>query len=93
MSNPGYLIIAGGVVAVLSWNSGIRKIGPVNGVLFINFVPITAFSIGLAQGRAFSSAEIFGASLVILALVSNNLYLRRAASVTLPVSPIATCKS
>ncbi|GGC01564.1 transporter [Marinobacterium zhoushanense] len=88
-----YLIIAGGVVAVLSWNSGIRKIGPVNGVLFINFVPITAFSIGIAQGREFSNAELFGAALVILALVSNNLYLRRASSLHLPVSPVATGKS
>jgi drug/metabolite transporter (DMT)-like permease len=48
----------------------------VNGVLFINFVPITAFAIGVAQGHSFSAAEVIGASLVIGALIANNLYLR-----------------
>ncbi|MBL8482081.1 MAG: DMT family transporter, partial [Rhodocyclaceae bacterium] len=45
-----YLIVLCSVVAVLAWNSGNRRIGAENGVLFINFVPVTAFGIGLAQG-------------------------------------------
>ena len=71
-----YLIVLGGLVAVLSWNTGIRRMGAVNGVLFINFVPITAFVIGLFQGHHFSLAELSGAGLVIGALVANNLHLR-----------------
>ncbi|MGD8574430.1 MAG: DMT family transporter [Gammaproteobacteria bacterium] len=73
-----YLIVPGALVAVLSWNTGIRRIGPVNGVLFINFVPITAFAIGALQGHAFSTAELVGAGLVIGALILNNLHLRLA---------------
>lgn len=73
-----YLIVLGALVAVLSWNAGIRRLGAVNGVLFINFVPITAFAIGVLSGRAFSAAEIAGAALVIGALIANNLYLRQA---------------
>lgn len=71
-----YLIIPGGVVAALSWNAGIKMLGAINGVLFINFVPITAFVIGVISGRDFSAAEITGAILVIGALIANNLYLR-----------------
>lgn len=72
-----YLIVMGGLVAVLSWNTGIRKLGAVNGVLFINFVPITAFTIGVLNGRSFSLMELVGAATVITALVANNLYVRR----------------
>jgi len=88
-----YLIIGGGVIAVLSWNTGIRMVGPINGVLFINFVPITAFAIGIAQGRVFSTAELAGAALVILALVANNLYLRRSAPATPPVGRTGVYKT
>ena len=71
-----YLIVLGGLVAVLSWNTGIKLLGAVNGVLFINFVPITAFTIGILQGRDFSLTEVSGALLVITALVANSLFLR-----------------
>ena len=71
-----YLVIMGALLAVLSWNTGIKMLGAVNGVLFINFVPITAFTIGVIQGRSFSAAEVIGASLVIGALIANNGYLR-----------------
>jgi drug/metabolite transporter (DMT)-like permease len=71
-----YMILIAALVAVLSWNVGIKLLGAVNGVLFINFVPITAFAIGVVQGRSFSSAEVIGALLVIGALIANNLYLR-----------------
>jgi len=74
-----YLIVFGGVLAVLSWNIGIKLIGAVNGVLFINFVPITAFIIGVFYGHHFSLAELIGASLVIGALIANNQYVRRTA--------------
>lgn len=77
-----YLIVMGGLVAVLSWNTGIRLLGAVNGVLFINFVPITAFTIGALSGRAFSLTEVLGALLVMTALVLNNLYLRRTLMAT-----------
>jgi len=73
-----YLVIMGGLIAVLSWNTGIRTLGAINGVLFINFVPVTAFTVGIFAGHAISSAELLGALCVIVALVANNLYLRKA---------------
>ncbi len=71
-----YLTVVGGVLAVLSWNTGIKMMGPVNGVLFINFVPVTAFTIGVLNGDSFALAEVLGAGLVVVALITNNLYMR-----------------
>jgi drug/metabolite transporter (DMT)-like permease len=73
-----YLILIAGVMAVFSWNAGIHALGPVNGVLFINLVPVTAFLIGFAQGRQFGAAELVGCGITIAALVLNNLVVRKA---------------
>ncbi len=79
--NITYIIVVASILAVLSWNVGIRSLGPVNGVLFINFVPVTAFIIGIVLGHKFSIIELLGAALVITALITNNLYLRQVKSV------------
>ena len=71
-----YLSLVGGVMAVLAWNAGIGILGPANGVLFINLVPITAFAIGVAQGHRFGASEIAGVLMVIGALVINNVATR-----------------
>ncbi len=84
-----YLVVLGALVAVLSWNAGIRRLGPVNGVLFMNVVPITAFAIGVVSGHAFSATELTGAGLVIGALVANNLYLRQTTRRTAPRPALA----
>jgi drug/metabolite transporter (DMT)-like permease len=73
-----YVIVFASVIAVLGWNEGVRRIGPVNGVLFINFVPITAFLIQALQGRPLHPMELTGAALVACALLLNNLLQRRS---------------
>ena len=78
-----YLSLVGGVMAVLAWNAGIGILGPANGVLFINLVPITAFAIGVAQGHRFGASEIAGVLMVIGALVINNVATRE------PIGPAA----
>jgi drug/metabolite transporter (DMT)-like permease len=71
-----YLSLVGGVLAVLAWNRGVALLGPLNGVLFINLVPITAFAIGIAQGHRLGAVEIAGATLTIGALLVNNAVAR-----------------
>lgn len=81
-----YIVVFASVVAVIGWNEGVRRLGPVNGVLFINFVPVTAFVIQAAQGQPVSVWELAGGGLVVLALVLNNLLQRPrrpAAAVTI----------
>jgi len=73
----GYIVVFATVLAMLGWNAGIRRLGPVNGVLFINLLPVSAFAIGIALGAHFSSAELAGAALVIASLVLSNLEARR----------------
>lgn len=75
-----YLILIAGVVAVISWNTGIKILGAVNGILFINLVPITAFTIGIFQGHQFTVVEVVGACITIGALIANNLNARRIAA-------------
>lgn len=77
-----YVVLLGAVVAVLSWNSGVRRLGAVNAVLFINLVPVTAFIIGVTLGHAFGAGELIGTMLVIGALIANNLYIRRHIAVS-----------
>jgi hypothetical protein len=74
----GYLIAISGVLAIFSWNAGNRALTPINGILFINLVPVTTFAISLVAGYSMSSVELIGAAVTVAALVSNNLYQRRA---------------
>jgi len=77
-----YLAIVAGVIAVFSWNTGVKALGPVNGVLFINLVPITAFFIGYMQHEVFTGIEIAGAALTVTALLLNNFYSRGWITIT-----------
>ncbi|QJA00380.1 DMT family transporter [Leifsonia sp. PS1209] len=75
-----YLIILAGVVAVLFWNNGNRLLGPINGTLFMNLVPITTFTIVSVTTQTLPTvAATWGVVLVVLGLVLNNIYARRAA--------------
>jgi drug/metabolite transporter (DMT)-like permease len=71
-----YMIVVSGVLAIFSWNAGNRALAPINGILFINLVPVTTFIISAATGYRVSKPEIMGAVVTIVALVSNNLYQR-----------------
>lgn len=74
-----YLIIFAGIMAVLYWNAGNKILGPVNGTLFMNLVPVTTFTITSISAHALPSAgQIIGVTLVVGALIMNNMFMRRA---------------
>jgi drug/metabolite transporter (DMT)-like permease len=73
-----FVIFAGGVLAVIAWNEGIRRLGPPNGALFINLVPVVTFAIAIGQGYVPGEFEIAGALITILALLAANLAGRQA---------------
>ncbi|WP_282939170.1 DMT family transporter [Paenibacillus sp. RC67] len=75
-----FMILIAGLFALISWNTGIKLLTPVNGILFINFVPVTTFIITVLQGHSMTVYDIGGTLLIIAALVSNNLYQRRRGS-------------
>jgi len=89
----GYMIVISGVLAIFSWNAGNRALAPINGILFINVVPVTTFAISVLSGYNMSKLEVTGAIITVGALVSNNLYQRkliRAKSVIPTGVPAAT---
>jgi drug/metabolite transporter (DMT)-like permease len=75
-----YVIGPAAVVAVLAWNDGVKRLGPANGSLFINLVPVVTFAIAIGQGYRPGAAEIGGAALTVAALVAANLVARRPAA-------------
>ena len=89
------LYVAGpaAVVAVLAWNEGVRRIGPANGALFINLVPVVTFAIAIGQGYRPGAAELGGAALTVAALVGANLSGRAQARVRPPRAAWAATRS
>jgi drug/metabolite transporter (DMT)-like permease len=75
-----FMILLPGLVALVSWNAGLKALTPVNGILFISLVPVTTFVLMGFQGYRISPYELVGASLVILALVQNNMSQRKSLS-------------
>jgi len=82
----GYLALLAAVVGFLCWNAGMRALGAARGVLFINLVPVTAFTIAVLGGRVPTGAELAGVTLVIVALLLNSLAQKAPAPVTLSLS-------
>lgn len=81
-----YMATAAGFVGVLCWNLGNKILTPLNGVLFMDIVPVTAFTVSAIQGVHAGSIQIAGASITALALVGNNIYLRHRMTPTTSAS-------
>lgn len=71
-----YFSIGTVVLGVLAFNQAARRLGPLNTMLALNFIPVGVFAIEVALGRSFTPIEVGGALTVVAALVANNLYLR-----------------
>ena len=72
-----FLALIGVLVAMSGWNAGSRLLGAINAMLFINLIPIVTILFRYLQGYRFTLVELFGAALVIAALLTQNLALRR----------------
>jgi drug/metabolite transporter (DMT)-like permease len=73
-----FLSFVGVLAAMMAWSFGQKRIGTLNSVLFVNLIPVVAFTVGFLSGKRFSPVELLGASLVICALIANNVYQRRS---------------
>lgn len=71
-----FMIIFPGVIALIGWNIGVSILSPLNGLLFINFVPVTTLVISSIQGTHITSYEILGVGFIILSLLANNIFIR-----------------
>jgi drug/metabolite transporter (DMT)-like permease len=71
-----YMSLIASFVGVLCWNLGNKILTPLNGVLFMDVVPITAFTVSSIAGVIPTHVQIAGACITGAALVLNNVYLR-----------------
>ncbi|WP_409271382.1 DMT family transporter [Neobacillus sp. SCS-31] len=71
-----FMILFPGLIALLGWNIGVSLLSPLNALLFINFVPVTTLSISIFQGNEVTTFDIFGTVLIIVSLLSNNIFVR-----------------
>lgn len=71
-----FMIIFPGIIALLGWNVGVRILSPLNGLLFINFVPVTTLVISYMQGYQLTIFDYIGTAFIIFSLLGNNIFLR-----------------
>ncbi len=72
-----YVVVIGALVAVLAWNEGVKRLGAPNAALFMNLVPVVAFTIAIVRGYHPEPIELAGAALTVAALVGANLTARQ----------------
>src|SRR5699024_446676 len=61
-----FMVIFPGLIALLGWNVGVRILKPINGLLFISFVPVTTVIIGFIQGYHLTAFDIVGTTFIVL---------------------------
>jgi drug/metabolite transporter (DMT)-like permease len=83
-----YMSVIAGFVGVLSWNAGNKILTPLNGVLFMDVVPTTAFVVSAIIGVIPSGMQVVGGIISATALVLNNIYLRHRLTAA-PAAPRA----
>lgn len=71
-----FMIIFPGVIALVGWNVGVSILSPLNGLLFLNFVPVTTLAISIVQGNQITIYDYLGTILIVFSLLSNNIFLR-----------------
>jgi drug/metabolite transporter (DMT)-like permease len=71
-----YMSLIAGFVGVQCWIQGNKILAPLNGMLFMDVVPITAFTLSALTGVVPARLQIIGACVSGAALVLNNVYLR-----------------
>jgi drug/metabolite transporter (DMT)-like permease len=72
-----YLSFFGVFLAMIVFNEGARRIGPLNASLLLNLMPLITFAFRAMEGASFERSELVGACMVVGALVANNVYQRR----------------
>ncbi|MEU1966636.1 DMT family transporter [Micromonospora sediminicola] len=83
-----YAVLVAAVVAVLAWNTGVRRLGAADAALFMNLVPVTTFAVQILRGYRPGAVELVGAGLTVAALVAANLVTRTPARRATTVTPV-----
>jgi drug/metabolite transporter (DMT)-like permease len=71
-----FVVGIGTVIALLTWNIGIRRLGAPNASLFMNLVPLVALAIAVVQGYRPGALELLGLLITVAAIVTANVLTR-----------------
>lgn len=85
-----YAVVVAAVLAVLAWNTGVRRLGVADAALFMNLVPVTTFAVQILRGYRPGAVELVGAALTIAALVAANLTTRTRKAPAAPAAVAVT---
>jgi drug/metabolite transporter (DMT)-like permease len=72
-----YIAAVPSVIAVLSYNFGVKTLGVLTGTAFLNFVPVSVVLMNAALGKAPQPHELAGLLLVVGALLNHTMTQRR----------------
>ena len=72
-----FMMTLPGIIALLAWNYGVKILSSINGILFINIIPITTLVIMMMQGYKITTFDIVGVLLVSTAIIHNNICQRK----------------
>lgn len=75
------------VIAIVSFNVGVRALGAVTGTAFINVVPLSALAMSVARGATPAPHELLGTAIVIGALLLHTALQLRRPPAAAPVAP------
>ena len=78
---------------MLAWNIGNKLLTSLNGMLFMDVVPIAAFIVSAATGTIPLPTQILGAAITASALICNNLYMRHRLAVPAPAPAAAPVRT
>ncbi|MFE9200926.1 DMT family transporter [Micromonospora sp. NPDC007230] len=84
-----YAVVVAAVLAVLAWNTGVRRLGAADAALFMNLVPVTTFAVQTLRGYRPGAVELAGAAVTIAALVAANFATRTRAATPAPATPVS----
>ena len=72
-----YVVAVATVAAGLAYNKGVRQLGISHGIVFINFVPVSALLISVMHGSVLRLTEMSGTVLVVSALLLQAKLMKR----------------
>lgn len=75
------------VIAIVSFNVGVRALGAVTGTAFINVVPLSALAMSVARGAPPAPHELLGTAIVIGALLLHTALQLRRPPAAAPLAP------
>lgn len=82
-----YLFVAVSAVSIITWNIAVRSVGAQTATVMSTFTPVIPFAWAAWNGQQFTTAEIVGVLIIIVAILAHNLNEQRKARAVQTAQP------